>query len=406
VTGTDTAQPVSARRSLSRRGWLAWLTLVACLPPLGLNLIIPLDLALAGALKLDPVARMGSIGLYALGLAVGQPLAGIAADRYGRRPTLLAGLATGVAGGLISCLAIDATGLLAGRTLSGLGFSCALVVPRAVLRDLVSGVALQRGMATISGAFALTPAAAPVLAWWLHGFADWRGVLALLPCLGAVALIAALLIQIETRPAATLPPGFQGAVALWQHRPSRWLALAFAAIGSLFFVMIAVVPQSLRDTLGIDDRGVALIMGGSYLGFLAGNLLVAASARRFTSLAACGLGAGLAAAGVVAMALCTLVPSGALWTVGLLAYSTGHGLIFPAVLGQIMQAMPTRAGMAAAVTGMMPMIAGAALCLVAALIPAPSATRLALVAMPMILLGIAALGAAWCDMRKEKGDRR
>ncbi len=86
-------------------------------------------------------------------------------------------------------------------------------------------------MATISGAFALTPAMAPVLGWWLLSLAGWRGVLALLPCLAAVGLAAALLIQVETRPATTLRPGLDSVTALWKHRPSRWLALAFAASG-------------------------------------------------------------------------------------------------------------------------------------------------------------------------------
>jgi hypothetical protein len=97
------------------------------------------------------------------------------------------------------------------------------------------------------------------------------------------------------------------------------------------------------------------------------------------------------------MTLCALHPSAGLWTAGLLAYSLGHGLVFPAAIGRIMQAMPSRAGMAAALTGMMPMLAGAALCVVAAWVPAPPAKKLAIVLLPMILLGIAALIAAWRD---------
>jgi predicted MFS family arabinose efflux permease len=394
VIGPGTAQSVSARWSLSPRGWLVWLTLVACLPPLGLNLVIPLDRALAAGLGLGSAERMASIGLYALGLAAGQPLAGVAADLWGRRPTVVAGLAIGCAGGLLSCLAAEAASLLAGRALTGLGLSVALVVPRAVLRDLVNGPTLQRGMATISGAFALTPAIAPILGWWLLDFTGWRGVLGLLPCLIAVTLLAALLMQSETRPAATVRPGSDSLLALWKHRPSRWIALAFAAIGSLFFVMIAVVPAALRDTISAGDRGVALLIGGTYLGFLAGNLIVAATSRRRDSLLLCGWGVALAASGIGLMALCIVVPSGPLWASALFAYSLGHGLIFPAALGRIMQAMPARAGMAAAVAGMMPMLAGAGLCLLAALVTAAPTVRLVLVATPMILLGALALLAA------------
>jgi len=242
-----------------------------------------------------------------------------------------------------------------------------------------------------------------VLGWWLLSLAGWRGVLALLPCLAAVGLAAAFLIQVETRPATTLRPGLDSVTALWKHRPSRWVALAFAAIGSVFFLMIAVVPAAVRDTTGFGDRGVALLMGGTYLGFLAGNLAVAATARWLDGLLLCACGAALAAGGVALMGMCSLVPSASLWAVALLAYSVGHGLIFPAALGRIMQAMPTRAGMAAAVTGMLPMLVGAGLCLIAALVPAHPAVQLMVVAVPVILLGTAALAVAWRDEHPPPG---
>jgi DHA1 family bicyclomycin/chloramphenicol resistance-like MFS transporter len=366
VNDSGAAETVSGHASLSLRGWLVWLTAISCLPPLGLNLAIPLDRAMGVALALPMAESMGAIGLYALGLAIGQPLAGIAADKWGRRPTLLAGLAIGAFGGSLSSLASDGASLLAGRAICGLGLSVALVVPRAVLRDLASDRALQRGMAIISAAFAFTPAIAPVLGWWLLGRVDWRGVLALLPCLTLVAVMGGLLVQVETRPPGTVAPSLEGLSALWKHRASRWTALSFAAIGSLFFVMIAVVPAALRDTVGADDRGVALLLGGTYLGFLCGNIMVAVAAGRARAFSLCFLGATIAAIGVMLMTLCALHPSVALWTVGLLAYSLGHGLIFPAAIGRIMQAMAARAGMAAAMTGMMPMLAGAALCAIAA----------------------------------------
>ncbi len=388
---SDAADPVSGRGSRSLGRWLVWLTAVSCLPPLGLNLAIPLDRSIGAALALGGADGMSTIGLYALGLALGQPLAGIAADRWGRRPTLLAGLATGAAGGLLSCLATDGATLWAGRAVAGLGFSVALVVPRAVLRDLATGQALQRGMAVISAAFAFMPALAPVLGWWLLTLADWRVVLGLLPCLALLAVAATLVMQVETRPADTVAPGLGSLAALWRHRPSRWTALSFAAFGSLFFVMIAIVPAALRDTIGFGDRGVALLMGGTYLGFLCGNLAVAAMAGRIGLPRLCLLGAMVAAAGVILMALCALYPTATLWGLGLLVYSLGHGLIFPAAIGRIMQAMPSRAGMAAAVTGMMPMLAGAALCAVAAMVPAQPAVKLAAVMLPMMLFGFAML---------------
>jgi hypothetical protein len=78
----------------------------------------------------------------------------------------------------------------------------------------------------------------------------------------------------------------------------------------------------------------------------------------------------------------------------MLVYSTGHGVIFPSALSVVMQALPTRAGMAAAFTGMLQMAVGAAVSGGAALWPGTATQRTAGVALVMVGLGVLALLAA------------
>jgi hypothetical protein len=234
--------------------------------------LVPLDTALREALQLTAFQGQAAIALYVLGLAVGQPLAGWGADRWGRRRTLLAGLFIGLCGSAMAAAATNATILLAGRCLTGLGLSVVLVVPRATLRDLCSGAPLQRGMAIISVAFAFTPAVAPVLGWWLlaHG-GGWRVALGVVPLLVALGGAVALGRHVETRPAGTTLPGWDTLPALWQHRTPRWVAIGFAAISSVFFLLIAQGPAALRESVGLDGREIAWVLGGTYLGFLVGS---------------------------------------------------------------------------------------------------------------------------------------
>lgn len=368
---------------------------MTCLPPLGLNLLVPLDAALREALQLTAFQGQAAIALYVLGLAVGQPLAGIGADRWGRRRTLLAGLLLGLCGGTAAAAATDANLLLWGRFLSGLGLSVVLVVPRATLRDLSSGPTLQRGMAILSVAFALTPAVAPVLGWWLldHG-GGWRVALGVLPVLVASVGALALWRHMETRPAGTTLPGWDTLAVLWRHRTPRWVAMGFAAISSMFFLLIAQGPGALRESVGLDGREIAWVLGGTYLGFLVGSLWAMRQARRASGLVLCHWGGGLAALGAGMVLACVWWPSTPLWIAGMLAYSTGHGLIFPSALSVVMQALPTRAGMAAAFTGMLQMAVGAVVSGGAALLPGTATQRTAAVAVVMVGAGVFALLAA------------
>jgi DHA1 family bicyclomycin/chloramphenicol resistance-like MFS transporter len=379
----------------SSRSWLIWLTAIACLPPLGLNVLVPLDAALRESLRLTAFQGQAAIALYVMGLAMGQPLAGIGADRWGRRRTLLAGLVLALCGSASAVVAPDALVLLAGRFLTGLGLSVVLVIPRATLRDLCSGVALQRGMATISVAFALMPAAAPVLGWWLlNRGGGWRVALGVMPALIALGGTVALWLHVETRPDTTRAPGWDTLGAIWRERTPRWAAIGFAAVSSVFFLLIAQGPSALRESVGFNGRDIAFVLGGTYLGFLVGSVWAARQSRRVGGLALCTWGGGLAALGVAAIASCVWWPSPVMWIAGLLVYSTGHGVIFPAAIGVVMQAMPTRAGMAAALTGMLQMAVGAVVSGGTALLPGTPMQRTAAVAALMVAAGLLALYAA------------
>lgn len=379
----------------SSRSWLIWLTAIACLPPLGLNVLVPLDAALRESLQLTAFQAQAAIALYVLGLAVGQPVAGISADRWGRRRTLLAGLLLALCASVAVTAANDAVLLLAGRFLTGLGLSVVLVIPRATLRDLCSGAALQRGMAIISVAFALMPAVGPVLGWWLLDWGgSWRVALGLIPVLIALGGALALWRHVETRPDATRLPGWDTLAAIWRDCVPRWVAIGFAAVSSVFFLLIAQGPAALRESVGFSGREIAFVLGGTYLGFLAGSLWAARQARRMGGLLLCSWGAGLAALGVAVIASCLWWPSPQAWITGMLVYSIGHGVIFPAAIGVVMQAMPTRAGMAAALTGMLQMAVGAVVSGGAALLPGTPLLRTVAVAALMVATGLLALFAA------------
>jgi len=377
------------------RSWLIWLTAIACLPPLGLNVLVPLDAALRESLRLTAFQGQAALALYVLGLAVGQPLAGLGADRWGRRRTLLVGLLLALCGSLAAAAATDALMLLTGRLLTGFGLSVVLVIPRATLRDLCSGLALQRGMAIISVAFALMPAVGPVLGWWLLDWGgSWRVALGMMPVLIALGGSVALWRHEETRPEATRLPGWDTLGAIWRYRTPRWVAMGFAAVSSVFFLLIGQGPEAMRESVGFSGHEIAFVLGGTYLGFLVGSLGAARQAHRMSGLLLCVWGGGLAALGVAVIVGCLWWPSPKAWIIGMLIYSLGHGVIFPAAIGVVMQAMPTRAGMAAALTGMLQMAVGAVVSGGAAVLPGSPLQRTAAVATLMVAVGLLALFVA------------
>jgi DHA1 family bicyclomycin/chloramphenicol resistance-like MFS transporter len=346
----------------------AQVAVVAMLPPMTLNLAVGLQPAFADGSAMAPAQAGALVGLYALGLGLGQVAAGDAADRWGRRPTLLVGLALAALGALLGALADGAALLLASRLLAGLGLATALVVPRACLRDVQAGAGLQRAMAVLSMVFALAPAVTPPLAWAIAAQWSWRAVIGIGAALVLAAWLATWLWFPETRPAGTRAPGAAAWNALRRHAGVRRTVLAFSAAAAPFFILAALGPAALHESIGSGAGQAAFLLGATYLGFGLGNQWVR---RRAATPGTRHVALGIALVGGGALLLATTLawPSATLWVLALTLYAVGHGIVFPASISLVLEDMPRQAGLAAAGIGTVHMVSGALSAWIAGALP-------------------------------------
>ena len=97
---------ISATFPLARRAAPLWLlVLVTFSGTLAMHMFVPALTVAGDALHVDAAAIRMTISVYIFGLAVGQLAYGPLSDVFGRRPTLLVGLALYTLGGLVSTLA-------------------------------------------------------------------------------------------------------------------------------------------------------------------------------------------------------------------------------------------------------------------------------------------------------------
>jgi MFS family permease len=202
---------------------------------LGLFLILPVFAVhapqLAGG---DNLTLVGiALGAYGLAQAVLQIPFGMASDRWGRKPLLIAGLAIFAAGSFLAAGAQDIWMTIAGRTLQGAGAISAVVM--ALAADLTREQHRVKTMAmvgaTIGFSFALSLVAAPALyqVIGMGGLFSLTGVLAL----------------------AAIP------VVLWlvPEAPRRVHAAAGSGSGALRMALLD--PELMRLNLGIFVLHVA-----------------------------------------------------------------------------------------------------------------------------------------------------
>ena len=179
------------RYPLPSRSLLLILVALTALGEISTQLIIPS----LGVIELIMTARPGSsllaLSSFVAAFGLGQLLLGPLSDRIGRRPVLIAGLLVYLLATLWMLLASSMGEFIVARVLQGLGACAALVLARAIVRDVwqvQAGPALALTVIGMLCAIVLSPMLGGVLV--LYG--GWRAPIALALLIG-VAIVAAVL---------------------------------------------------------------------------------------------------------------------------------------------------------------------------------------------------------------------
>src|SRR5664279_803388 len=152
---------------------LAALTAIA---PLTTDMYLPSLPDIARQLAASTAQVQLTISAYLIGYAVGQLFYGPMSDRHGRKPVLLAALALYCAASLACALSTSIEMLIAARFVQALGGSGGIVLARAIVRDLYSGVRAGRELSMIGSVMALAPVLAPVVGGILQTGFGWRAI--------------------------------------------------------------------------------------------------------------------------------------------------------------------------------------------------------------------------------------
>jgi DHA1 family bicyclomycin/chloramphenicol resistance-like MFS transporter len=137
--------------------------------------------------------RQWIITAYLLGFGTAQIVYGPLADRFGRKPVLLVGLAIYVLGSLLASMTGHFDTMLLARIVQGVGAASTRVLAVSIVRDCYSGRKMAQVMSLAFIVFLAVPVIAPSIGQLIVLFAPWRWIFLCLALFGiAVALWATL----------------------------------------------------------------------------------------------------------------------------------------------------------------------------------------------------------------------
>lgn len=198
-------------------------------------------------------------------------VAGPVSDRFGRKPTLVAGCAMFVVGSLLCAAAPSVEVLIAARAMEAVGYGTSATLAGALVKDVYEGDDLKLAMTLLQSLVILGPVAAPFMGSLAITLIGWRGIFWALTAGGVLTLVLALLMT-ETYDASarsginlaqTLSTMFSDARSLVSDKRFTSLALFIGVTGIPFFAFIAVSPYILLDDFQVGYLEYSFIYAGA-----------------------------------------------------------------------------------------------------------------------------------------------
>lgn len=334
------------------------LSLLLGLQPITTDVYLPALPLLTRELHAPLTGAQLTMSALMLAFGVAQLVWGPVADRAGRRPVLLIGLALYTLASVGAALAGSIEALIGWRALQGACLAAAVVVARAVLRDLYEPVEGAQVMALALSGLGVAALLGPLVGGLVTAAAGWRAALAVVAACGVATLAFIAWRWPETlaqrNPRATDPrrllPAWWG---IARHRVFvAWALLSAFSYGGLF-VFLAGSSFVYIGMLGLSPAAYGLAMASASGAYLAGTLAcrrwvprlgMAGSVKRASLITAAGGAAllALALAGVQSV-WAVLVPQ---WV-----FMFAHGIHQPCGQAGVTGPFPHAAGAASALAG-------------------------------------------------------
>lgn len=254
------------------------MAMLMALQALAIDVMLPALGAISYDLGVDdPNDRQYVVGIFLLFSGLASIFPGAVADRFGRRPVILACLGFYFVLCLSCALVTDFTVLLILRAVMGAITSGLMVLPMTVIRDRFSGDRMARMQSLVAVMFMAIPMLAPIIGQGILIVAGWRWIFALQGILAVVVAIWAWLRLPETLDAAnrqtirprTVLTNMKLALTL---RSTLGYIVGVALIQMAIFGFINSAQQLVAEALGAGEyfplvfAGMAFCMAAANFG--------------------------------------------------------------------------------------------------------------------------------------------
>ncbi|MEC9342461.1 MAG: multidrug effflux MFS transporter [Pseudomonadota bacterium] len=342
------------------------LGLLCAIGPFAIDMYLPAMPAIEADLSTSSAGVQMTLALYFVAFALAQMVYGPAADKWGRKPPLYAGLLLFLVATLGCALAPSIEWLVAARFVQGIGGASVMVIPRAIVRDMYTGSQATRMMAQIMLVISVSPMLAPLAGSGMIELAGWRSIFAAM----AAATLLSLALTAFVLPETLVPARRERVDFAHLLRGSRVLLRDVTFVGltfvggfgmASFFVFLSAASFVYTGHYGLSPTGFSLAFAVNAIGFFSASQFAASIGERFgmaRMVVAATSGFAFFVAVLLAISLVVQPPLVVL-IVFLLLANTCLGLVIPTAMVMALDEHGDMAGLASSLGGTLQMLAGA-----------------------------------------------
>jgi len=356
------------------------------LAPISIDMYLPAFPSMAQSLAATHGEVERTLAAYLIGLSLSQLIYGPLADRYGRKPPLVAGLLLYVAASLGCAFAESIGTLTLWRIAQAVGGACGIAIPRAVVRDHYDTQDAARALSMLMLVMGLAPILAPLIGGQMLAFTGWRGLFVLMASAATLLLMATATTMRESlAPERATPLSWQtmgnNYRELFAHRRFMLFSLTGGMGSAGMFAYISGSPRVFIEHFGVSPKLYGLFFGLNAVALIIGSQLSARLLRRHTPDTLLRRAQHLMVITVLALLALTLVDTLPLplLMLGLLLFMASQGFVSPNSAAMALAEQGRRLGMASALLGALQLGCGALAGLLVSALTAPGALPLTLV---------------------------
>ncbi|MEP0945236.1 MAG: multidrug effflux MFS transporter [Rhizobiaceae bacterium] len=253
---------------------LGTLVLMAGVAVGAMNIFLPMLPAIGDDFNASPATAQYVLTLFLAATAIAQLFIGPLADRYGRRPVLLATTLIFLVATAICMLATSIEMLLFGRVLQA-SSAAWVALSRAIVRDLYDRSKAASMIGYVTMAMAVIPMISPTVGGFFGEIYGWRAPFVILFIVG-LALLALIYFDLgETFPPVEASFGKRlSDYGSLLREPMIWgYFLCSSAASGAYFAFLGGAPFVGTEVIGVSPGVLGLYFAFVAIGYLIGNFL-------------------------------------------------------------------------------------------------------------------------------------